>query len=58
MDKLRDTRLSPAERARDVYDVALAINTQEDKIAAEIEKGVTLREARASVNYHKLQTKQ
>ncbi len=48
----------PAERARDVYDVALAINTQEDKIAAEIEKGVTLREARASVNYHKLQTKQ
>lgn len=47
----------PFERAEEVIKVAVEIEEKEEKIAAAIREGKMLTEARASVNYHKLQTR-
>lgn len=47
----------PAERAEEVYRVAQEIAAKEELIEQEVRKGVPLREARAKVNYHALQTR-
>lgn len=46
----------PAEKAAEVLTVAREIEEKEQVIAAEIRKGATLREARAKMGYHNLQT--
>jgi regulator of RNase E activity RraA len=46
----------PWERAAEVLKVAQEIAAKEEAIEEAIESGKTLREARASVNYHHLQT--
>lgn len=48
----------PQEKAEEVLEVAKSIEEKESLIAKEVLAGKTLREARASVNYHHLQTKQ
>lgn len=47
----------PKERAEDVLKVAQDIADKEQRIEAEIRKGMSLREARAKANYHSLQTR-
>lgn len=47
----------PKERAEDVLRVAQDIADKEQRIEAEIRKGMSLREARAKANYHSLQTR-
>lgn len=46
-----------ASRAVEVADVAAEIEAAESKIREAVEAGATLREARAAVNYHRLQTR-
>jgi len=46
----------PHEKAEDVLAIAKEIEQKENRIAKEIEKGKTLKEARALVGYHNLQT--
>jgi regulator of RNase E activity RraA len=48
----------PQEKAEEVLEVAKGIAEKESLIEKEVLAGKTLREARASVNYHHLQTKQ
>ncbi len=48
----------PAEKSEAVYRAALEIAEREAAIEQELHRGVSLREARARVNYHKLQTRQ
>lgn len=47
----------PAEKADEVYRVAEEIARKEEIIEQEVRKGVSLREARAKMGYHALQTK-
>jgi 4-hydroxy-4-methyl-2-oxoglutarate aldolase len=47
----------PQDRAQDVLKIAREIETAEQKILELLEKGVTLREARKQMGYHKLQSK-
>jgi 4-hydroxy-4-methyl-2-oxoglutarate aldolase len=47
----------PAQRAEEVYRVAKDIADREALIEEQLHLGATLREARAKVNYHKLQTR-
>jgi regulator of RNase E activity RraA len=47
----------PKERAEEVYRVAIDIADRESLIEKELHAGVSLREARDKVNYHKLQTR-
>jgi 4-hydroxy-4-methyl-2-oxoglutarate aldolase len=48
----------PAEKARETLAVAKEIAAKEALIEKELENGKTLREARAKVSYHSLQTRQ
>ncbi len=47
----------PAEKAEQVYEVAKAIAGQEAIIEKELHQGASLRDARATVHYHQLQTR-
>jgi 4-hydroxy-4-methyl-2-oxoglutarate aldolase len=47
----------PQDRAQDVLKIAREIETAEQKILELLEKGMTLREARKQMGYHKLQSK-
>ena len=47
----------PAERAAEVYRVAKDIAEREALIEQELHSGASLREGRAKVNYHNLQTR-
>lgn len=47
----------PADRVDEVIQIAESIDETEKKILKEIERGLTLKEARAKLNYHHLQTK-
>ena len=47
----------PRARATEVVEVALRIRDAEERIRAAVESGATLREARAAVGYHTLQTR-
>lgn len=47
----------PADRAAEVIAVATEIETAEARIRAAVEAGLSLREARAAMNYHRLQTR-
>ena len=47
----------PFDKAEDVLKVALEIDEVEQKILEMLDKGVTMREARKQMGYHKLQTK-
>jgi 4-hydroxy-4-methyl-2-oxoglutarate aldolase len=47
----------PLGKAEEILDVALQIDEAEQKILELLEKGVTLREARKQMGYHKLQTR-
>jgi 4-hydroxy-4-methyl-2-oxoglutarate aldolase len=47
----------PAGRAAEIAGVAAEIEAAEAKIRQAVEAGTTLRQARAAVNYHKLQTR-
>jgi regulator of RNase E activity RraA len=47
----------PVERAEEVYRVAEEIANKEEIIEQEVRKGVSLREARARIGYHALQTR-
>lgn len=47
----------PAEKAEQVYDVAKGIAEREAVIEQELHRGASLRDARATVNYHELQTR-
>jgi 4-hydroxy-4-methyl-2-oxoglutarate aldolase len=47
----------PAKRAEEVYRVAKDIAERESLIEKELHSGASLREARAKVGYHKLQTR-
>jgi regulator of RNase E activity RraA len=47
----------PAEKAEEVYRVAEEIAKKEEIIEREVRKGVSLREARAKMGYHALQTR-
>ncbi len=47
----------PAEKAEEVYRVALEIAEKEEIIEREVRKGVSLREARGKMGYHQLQTR-
>jgi 4-hydroxy-4-methyl-2-oxoglutarate aldolase len=47
----------PAERAREVWQIASDIDAVEQRILAMLEEGLTLREARTKLGYHKLQSK-
>ncbi|MDP2267958.1 MAG: RraA family protein, partial [Deltaproteobacteria bacterium] len=48
----------PAERAWEVWQAASEIDGVEQRILAMLEEGLTLREARTRLGYHKLQAKQ
>lgn len=48
----------PAVRVEQVIAVAREVQSAEDRIRAAIDRGVPLREARAAVGYHALQTRQ
>ena len=48
----------PRGMAEKVLEVAKTIDSTEQKIIAEVMKGSTLKEARAKLNYHHLQTKE
>lgn len=48
----------PWEKAAEVFAVAKQIAEKEEMIIRGIEEGMTLREARASVNYHHLQSRE
>jgi regulator of RNase E activity RraA len=47
----------PAEKAEQVYEVAKGIAEREAVIEQELHLGASLRDARATVNYHQLQTR-
>jgi 4-hydroxy-4-methyl-2-oxoglutarate aldolase len=47
----------PAEKAEEVYRVAEEIATKEEIIEREVREGTSLREARAKMGYHTLQTR-
>jgi regulator of RNase E activity RraA len=47
----------PQDRAQEVLKIAREIETAEQKIFELLEKGMTLREARKQMGYHKLQSK-
>lgn len=47
----------PFERAEEILKIAIEIDEVEKKILEMIEKGVSLKEARKQMGYHKLQTK-
>jgi regulator of RNase E activity RraA len=47
----------PQDRAQEVLKIAREIETAEQKILEFLEKGMTLREARKQMGYHKLQSK-
>jgi regulator of RNase E activity RraA len=47
----------PSHRAEEVLKIALEIDEVEQKILEMLEQGMTLREARKQVDYHKLQSK-
>jgi regulator of RNase E activity RraA len=47
----------PSEKAADVLRVAAEIAAKEESIEHELRKGMSLREARAKINYHTLQTR-
>jgi 4-hydroxy-4-methyl-2-oxoglutarate aldolase len=47
----------PFDKAEEVLKVALEIDETEQKILELLEKGMTLRDARKEMGYHKLQTK-
>ncbi len=47
----------PYDRAEDVLKAALEIDEAERKILDMLEKGITLREARKQLGYHRLQSK-
>jgi regulator of RNase E activity RraA len=47
----------PQDRAQEVLKIAREIETAEQKILELLEKGMTLREARKQMGYHKLQSK-
>lgn len=47
----------PAEKAEQVYEVARGIAEREAVIEQELHGGASLRDARAAVNYHELQTR-
>jgi regulator of RNase E activity RraA len=47
----------PSHRAEEVLKVALEIDEVEQKILEMLDRGLTLREARKQVGYHKLQSK-
>ncbi|MGA3012317.1 MAG: RraA family protein [Terracidiphilus sp.] len=47
----------PAEKAEQVYETAKAIAEREAVIEQELHRGASLRDARAAVNYHQLQTR-
>lgn len=46
----------PRSRAEEVIEVAIAVRDAEERIRQEVESGTALREARALVGYHSLQT--
>jgi len=46
----------PSSKAEDILDVATEIDEAEQRILEMLEKGMTLREARKQMGYHKLQT--
>ncbi len=48
----------PASLAEQVAEIAEGIEATEQKIIAEVKKGLTLKEARAKLGYHHLQTKE
>ncbi len=48
----------PFERAEEVLNIAIEIDEVERKILELIDKGVSLKEARKQMGYHKLQTKE
>lgn len=48
----------PFERAEEVLNIAIEIDEVERKILELIDKGVSLKEARRQMGYHKLQTKE
>ncbi len=45
----------PAEKAGEVYEAACEIDEVEQRILALLDEGMTMREARAKMGYHKLQ---
>jgi 4-hydroxy-4-methyl-2-oxoglutarate aldolase len=47
----------PSGKAEEILDVATEIDEAEQKILELLEKGMTLREARKQIGYHKLQTR-
>jgi regulator of RNase E activity RraA len=47
----------PADRAGEVLEAACEIDEVEQRILALLDEGMTMREARAKLGYHKLQTK-
>lgn len=47
----------PVDRAGQIWEVAAEIDEVEQRILALLEEGMTMREARAKMGYHKLQTK-
>ncbi len=47
----------PADRAEEVWQAASEIDETEQRIISLLEEGVTLREARSRLGYHKLQSK-
>ncbi|MBI4634256.1 MAG: RraA family protein [Deltaproteobacteria bacterium] len=47
----------PADRAGEVLEIACEIDGVEQRILALLDEGMTMREARAKMGYHKLQTK-
>ena len=48
----------PKEVAEQVLEIAKGIEETEQKIIAEVKKGSTLKEARAKLGYHHLQSKE
>ncbi len=47
----------PADRADEVWQAASEIDETERRILSLLEEGITLREARSRLGYHKLQSK-
>jgi 4-hydroxy-4-methyl-2-oxoglutarate aldolase len=48
----------PADKAGEVFEAACEIDAVEQQILALLDEGMTMREARAKLGYHKLQSKQ
>ncbi len=48
----------PRERAEEILEIAEKIDSTENAIRKELDKGLTLKEARAKLNYHHLQSKE